>query len=168
MSNISIPIRFCFYRNFPFSFLNAHHCLWPWKQHTWQSLKTTMHQKMPNKNIQLHQMPCNCCIGVCIFDYHNKLIVINLSEPQTRAVFLFPFFSSITLFTLISNNNYSVIFKLEHFLGPFLKTRSHYGSAHTLRSSLQFLEVSQKRGFKKIFCLAFLNHIWHIWSYRIC
>ena len=34
--------------------------------------------------------------------------------------------------------------KLECFLRPFLKTRSHDKSAHTFKSSLRFLEVPQK------------------------
>ena len=36
------------------------------------------------------------------------------------------------------------LFKLEHFLRPFLKTRSHNGSVHTFGSSHRFLEVPQK------------------------
>ena len=39
-------------------------------------------------------------------------------------------------------------FKLEHFLRPFLKTRSHDRSAHTFGSSHRYLEVP--RSFKKI------------------
>ena len=46
--------------------------------------------------------------------------------------------------------------KLEHFLRPFLKTRSHDGSAHTFRSSLWLLEVPQK-GVKKIIFWHFLT-----------
>ena len=41
--------------------------------------------------------------------------------------------------------------KLEHFLRPFLKTRSQDGSAHTFRSSLQFLEVPLKGALQKWF-----------------
>ena len=74
------------------------------------------------------------------------------SVPQSR--FLHQLQTSIT---------WSFI-KLECFLRPFLKTRSHDKSAHTFRSSLQFLEVPQK-----VFFCAFFNHIfWHVWSYRIC
>ena len=58
--------------------------------------------------------------------------------------------------------------KLECFLRPFLKTRSHEESAHTFGSSIQFLEVPQKGVLKKVFFFAFFNHIFrHIWSYRI-
>ena len=54
--------------------------------------------------------------------------------------------------------------KLEHFLRPFLKTRSHNRSAHTFRSSLWFLKVPQKWVLKNYF-LTFLNHIFlHVWS----
>ena len=41
--------------------------------------------------------------------------------------------------------------KLEHFLWPFLKTRSHDRSAHTFESSLRFLEVPQKGDLNKYF-----------------
>ena len=52
--------------------------------------------------------------------------------------------------------------KLEHFLRPFLKTRSHDRSAHTFRSSHQFLEVPQK-GVLENYLLAFFNWINKIW-----
>ena len=55
--------------------------------------------------------------------------------------------------------------KLECFLRPFLKTRSHDESAHTFKSSLRFLEVPQKGVLKKLF-FAFFYHIFlHVWSY---
>ena len=47
-------------------------------------------------------------------------------------------------------------FKLEHFLRPFIKTRSHDGSAHTFRSSHQFLEVPQIAFFNKLISWHFL------------
>ena len=48
--------------------------------------------------------------------------------------------------------------KLEHFLRQFLKNRSHDRSAHTIRSSLQILEVPQNGVLKK---LAWMKaHIW--------
>ena len=53
------------------------------------------------------------------------------------------------IFTSTSNINNSFI-KLECFLGPFLRPRSHDGSAHTFRSSLRFLE-GPKRFFLMIF-----------------
>ena len=63
---------------------------------------------------------------------------------------LLPFY--VMFFTSTSNIN-----KLECFLIPFLRTRSHDGSAHTFRLSLQFLEVLQKGVLKNDF-LAFFNH----------
>ena len=50
--------------------------------------------------------------------------------------------------------------KLECFLRPFLKTRSHDESAHTFKSSLQFLEVPQKVFF--FFFFAFFAFFYHI------
>ena len=50
------------------------------------------------------------------------------------------------------------IIKLECFLRPFFKTRSHDESAHTFKSSLRFLEVPQKGVFKKLFFCIFLPH----------
>ena len=43
-------------------------------------------------------------------------------------------------------------------LRPFLKTRSHDESAHTFKSSLQFLEVPQKGVLKNYFFCIFLPH----------
>ena len=51
---------------------------------------------------------------------------------------------------------YFKLLKLVHLLRPFLKTRSHDRSAHTLGSSHQFLEVPQKGFFKMIF--------WHFYQ----
>ena len=51
--------------------------------------------------------------------------------------------------------------KLELFLRPSLKTRSHDGSAHTFGFSQRFLEVPQKRVLKKL-NLNILNMAW--WS----
>ena len=91
-----------------------------------------------------------------------------VSEPQTWALSPpLPSFppSRFFLHWLQTSITQSFI-KLECFLIPFLRTRSHDGSAHTFRSSLWFLKVLQK-GLKK-YVLAFFNHIfWHIWSYQI-
>ena len=89
------------------------------------------------------------------------------SEPQTRAgPLLLPFPSpSCFLHRLQTSITLSFI-KLEWFLRPFFKTRSHDESAHTFGSSLRFLEVPQKGVLFFFFFLAFLNQIfWHIWSY---
>ena len=64
-----------------------------------------------------------------------------ISEPQTQAAFLLLLLLHfVTFFTSITQS----FLKLEHFLRPYLKTRSHDGSAHTSGSSLRFLEVPQK------------------------
>ena len=47
--------------------------------------------------------------------------------------------------------------KLECFLIPFLRTRSHDESAHTFGSSHWFLEVPKKRCFKQVIFSVFLN-----------
>ena len=74
-----------------------------------------------------------------------------LSEPQTRGG-PFPYFPPLSCFFKhqIKTSITQSFLKLEHFLIPFLKTRSHDRSAHTFGSSLQFLEVPQKWVFKKI------------------
>ena len=67
------------------------------------------------------------------------------SEPKTRAGPLLPSPPppSHFLHRLQTSITRSFI-KLECFLRPFLKTRSHDESAHTFKSSLRFLEVPQK------------------------
>ena len=86
------------------------------------------------------------------------------SEPQTRAGPLLLLLPSVPplrspsrfLHQLQTSITQSFI-KLECYLMPFLKTRSHYESAHTFGSSLRFLEVPPKRGFKKNIFLHFLT-----------
>ena len=51
------------------------------------------------------------------------------------------------------------LFKLEHFLRPFFKTRSHGKSAHTFGSSSRFLQVPQKGHLKQNFTS--LAELWH-------
>ena len=51
----------------------------------------------------------------------------------------------------------SFIQKLELFLRPYLKTRSHDGSAHTFGYSQRFLELPQKGSQKNIFWHFFIR-----------
>ena len=76
-----------------------------------------------------------------------EIIVHNAAmnqNPKPKLVLLLPCCCSITFFTSTSNINYSVFFMLEHFVRPFLKTRSYDRSAHTFGSSHRFLEVPHK------------------------
>ena len=74
-----------------------------------------------------------------------------VSEPQTRAGPLLLLPISIMFLHQLQTSITQSFIKLEYFLRPFLRTRSHDGSAHTFRSSLQFLEVAQKGVLKNIF-----------------
>ena len=71
-------------------------------------------------------------------------IPFSISETQTRAVFLLLLLLLCHVFYINFKQQLLSFFKLEHFLRPFLTTRSHVGSAHTFGFSLQFLEVLQK------------------------
>ena len=116
-------------------------------------------------NISLHFIP----VWLETFSLRNSFSTV--SEPKTRAGPLLPSPPltspppppSRFLHRLQTSITRSFI-KLECFLRPFLKTRSHDESAHTFKSSLRFSEVPQK-GVKKN---AFFYHIFlHVWSYRI-
>ena len=111
----------------------------------------------------IHGHKCSKNVCPCMFIY------IQEKNRAWSSPSLLPFFPppSRFLHRLQTSITRSFI-KLECFLRPFLKTRSHDKSAHTFKSSLRFLEVPQKRGFKKNICLHFFYHIFlHVWSYRI-
>ena len=67
------------------------------------------------------------------------MYVIKEKDLRMVLILLLLFLHSAPVFSSASNINYSVFFKLEHFLRAFLKSRSH-----TFKSSHQFLEVAQK------------------------
>ena len=74
------------------------------------------------------------------------------SEPQTRAgpllLLLLPSSPPSRFLHRLQTSITRSFIKLECFLRPFLKTRSHDESAHAFKSNLRFLEVPQK-GVKK-------------------
>ena len=90
----------------------------------------------------------NICLSNCYKNlYQNpKPELVPSSSPSPLSHFLHQLQISIT----------QSFVKLEHFLRPFLKTRSQDESAHTFRSSLRFLEVPLKGFFFMIF-LAFVT-----------
>ena len=73
---------------------------------------------------------------------------VHITEPQTRAgpppsplpfPSLLPFPSSCFFLHQLQTSITQSFVKLEHFLRPFLKTRSHDGSAHTF--GIFFLQI---------------------------
>ena len=90
---------------------------------------------------------CFCTYCTLPFTADSYISPRTQSEPQTRAGPLLPS-SSVTFLHRLQTSITRSILKLECFLRPFLKTRSHDESAHTFKSSLQFWKCP-KKGFKK-------------------
>ena len=95
------------------------------------------------------------CAHVCLFISKRK------TEPGPPLSFFPP--PSRFLHRLQTSITRSFI-KLECFLRPFLKTRSHDESAHTFKSSLRFLEVPQKGVLKKLFVCIFFTTFFYMFG----
>ena len=107
----------------------------------------------------IHGHKCSKNVCPCMFIY------IQEKNRAWSSPSLLPFFPppSRFLHQLQTSITRSFI-KLECFLRPFLKTRSHDESAHTFKSSLRFLEVPQKGVLKKLFVCIFFTTFFYMFG----
>ena len=106
----------------------------------------------------IHGHKCSKNVCPCMFIYIQE-------KNRAWSPSLLPFFPppSRFLHQLQTSITRSFI-KLECFLRPFLKTRSHDESAHTFKSSLRFLEVPQKGVLKKLFVCIFFTTFFYMFG----
>ena len=120
-----------------------------------------------NSCSSLLKLCSSCSLGWALVQFYQS--------PKPELVLLpfpsLPFFPSPSHFLhQLQTSITQSFFKLECFLRPFLKTRSHDRSAHTFGPSLQFVKVPQKVFFIYfvVVVVGIFDHIFsHIWSYQI-